>query len=235
MNLNKFSDATKINVVGLGRSGQHGIVNWLFQQFDCSLFLNNYHHPHTYDAVWFQREKMLGAFKGDIGIKPSVLGFGLEGSIDRANSSSNVSVIVLRDIKNHVASLVKHPTLKPDWDEFFEEWIKYAKHSIGEYPLLGRQTVCISFPYWATSQYYREDHMNFIETKLGIAIEYTDKGKQSVMASGGGSSFDKRKFDGEAHKMDVNNRWKSVKLPPISSEVLDLNDKIFPEIYEWRG
>lgn len=38
MNPDKYTQATRLNVVGLARSGQHGIVNWLFQQFNAALF-----------------------------------------------------------------------------------------------------------------------------------------------------------------------------------------------------
>lgn len=236
MNLSKFNDATKINVVGLARSGQHGVVNWLFQQFDCSLFLNNYyarpHNSSVYDPVWFMREKMVGVLNGDSGLKPSVLGFGLEGSIDRATASANFSVAVVRDIKNHVASLVKHPTLNPNWDEFFEEWKKYANKALEVSDAHDPKMMLVEFPAWAINRHYRELAASVFSIKSGLFFEYTDSGKESVMASGGGSSFDKQNFDGKASQMDVLNRWRDVKLPPIPKDVLSLNDALYPQIYE---
>jgi hypothetical protein len=226
----KYQSKTGITfeVVGIPRSGQHGIATWLMGNIPSpSLFVNNFSSIRP-DEIWYKNGKR---FLGGVHEKPYVVGIGLEGLASLADDTVHPSVFVIRDIKNHMASLIKHKTLNPNWDNFFKNWKEYA--------LLGLVDVekpykylTIPFSLWHCSRPFREDHFRFFRKLLSLGpLEYNDNTRKDVMASGGGSSFDGQSFIGCGDKMKVNDRWKEFNLPPIPSELLDMNDELFGDIY----
>ena len=124
MNYQSKLDKT-FEVVGIPRSGQHAIVTWLMANLPSpSLFINNSTSIRP-DECWYRggRRIMMGMHE-----KPQVLGIGLEGDASAADGSDSPSVFVIRDIKNHMASLIKHKTLKiANWKAFFRRWEAYAE------------------------------------------------------------------------------------------------------------
>lgn len=226
----------KFEVVGLPRSGQHAIATWLMAQMPSpSVFVNNSNNRPDY--VWYRngiRKKETLAFTPEDASKACVMGIGLEGRIGLADRTPYMSVFVLRDIKNHMASLIKHRTLRANWDEFFEGWKEYALLEIEE-PNKDYPYMVVPFSLWHALTDERFRLYQHFEQITGQSTAYNDDARKDVMESGGGSSFDGRKFVGCGDKMDVLNRWKSVELPSIPADVLELNDEIFREIYEQRG
>ncbi len=226
MNYNTTTGKT-FEVVGIPRSGQHAIATWLMAQMPSpSLFINNSTCIRP-DEVWFKNGRR---HQGDINGKPQVLGVGIEGAASAADATDNLSVFVVRDIKNHMASLIKHRTLETNWPQFFKRWGVYARLAIGwtekKYPHL-----VVPFSTWHTSGNLRFALYQQFEELLGIRCIYNDAARKDVMASGGGSSFDGQKFVGCGDKMDVLQRYKRVNLPPIPEELLELNTEVFGDIY----
>jgi hypothetical protein len=117
------------------------------------------------------------------------------------------TVVIVRDWKNYIASHIKHSEDKeaspgpPVQDRVkpivFKEYARYFIDESPYYPIL--------FDSWFSNKEYR------IKICEDLGLHFTDFGKQGVADFGRGSSFDLRKFDGQAEKMDVLNRYKLYK------------------------
>lgn len=99
-----------IAVVGYPRSGQHGISNWIVSQFDgLNIFLNSW-SKHARPKLWYLNGRIVGLQKPK-NMKVNLACFGLEGRVNRRCLKYVPRVIVVRDIKNHLASPHKHKRL----------------------------------------------------------------------------------------------------------------------------
>lgn len=219
-----------LNVIGYQRSGQHGVAGWIMANLPSpSVFLNNI-GPMGADRLWYVDGKRV---KNPPEENPKVVVRGLEGCYRRAEKSPHLSLFVVRDIKNHMASIIRHPRFSPPWPEFFRIWEEYANILSWGLPDDAQSGgFAISFPSWFSSRHYRADLFNDILAWLEIDSEYTDAGMNAMMASGGGSSFDSEKYRGRASEMAVLSRYKEVNLPPIPERLLELNAELFGDIYE---
>jgi len=99
-----------------------------------------------------------------------------------------------------------------------DRWCEYAREFLGETSHLEG---CINIRYrsWVKSNKYRKK----IAKRIGIGT--ADKGLLFVPKNGGGSSFDKLKFNNDAQKMDVFNRWELFfrrKRPAVHEKYLDM-------------
>ncbi len=215
-------------VVGIPRSGQHGIVTWLMANLPSpSLFINN-STSMSPDECWYRNGRRIMM---DMSEKPHVLGIGLEGPASAADGTTNPSVFVIRDVKNHMASLIKHRTLQVNWDVFFRRWEAYAELAL-DYPSKPYSYAVVPFSTWHVSKSERVELFIQFESMMGLALPYHDDARKDMMGSGGGSSFDGSKYVGCADKMKVLERYKSVKLPPIPPNILEMNREVFGNIYD---
>lgn len=220
-----------LNVVGYQRSGQHGVAGWIMANLPSpSVFLNNL-GPMGADELWYIDGKRVEKPPME---NPKFVVRGLEGCYRRALGSNHLTVLVVRDIKNHMASIIRHPRFFPTWLEFFRIWEEYAhilagnSHEDIDFPYLP-----ISFPHWFMNKRYREDWFFALNQRLDYDFgDYKDAGMNAMMASGGGSSFDFEKYRGRASEMAVLSRYKEVELPPIPENLLELNTELFGDIYE---
>jgi len=230
MNVEGHNCQAALNLVGYQRSGQHGVANWLMANLPSpSVFLNNLGTMGA-DELWYVNEKRVA----DVPNKdPVVVVRGLEGCYKRPANSEYPSLFIVRDIKNHMASIIKHLRFFPQWPEFFRIWEEYAQLLDGHiFDGMG-QFVPISFPHWFLSSDYRKETFTTIEGFLpAYPLKYTDAGRDDMMASGGGSSFDLENYRGRASQMAVLSRYKDVSLPEIPSHLLELNERLFGDIYE---
>lgn len=117
-------------------------------------------------------------------------------------------VLVMRDPYNWLASWItgmkkwaSKQQIETAMPKRIELWKKHALEVLGE-------TECfpgchfILYNSWCWDPVYRRR----IARELGMGIE--DKTADRVSPAGGGSSWDRLKFDGRAHEMDTRNRWK---------------------------
>jgi len=223
------STGKTFEVVGIPRSGQHAIATWLMAQMPSpSLFINNSTCIRP-DEVWFKHGRRN---QGNVNGKPEVLGIGIEGNASAADVSENPSVFVIRDVKNHMASLIKHRTLQTNWPQFFKSWEAYALLAT-ENPDKSYPYMVVPFSTWHTSADLRiKLYQHFEQIMGGFCTVYNDDARKDVMASGGGSSFDGQKFVGCGDKMKVLERYRIVELPPIPLKILELNEEVFGNIYD---
>lgn len=204
---------------GMRRGGQHAIIHWLACHFDEPVwFVNdirdfanlsvpdddtNVYAPDVFRvptmgrSYWKEKKKVFFQSYEDKWI----------GKLDwKANeavvgeSAKRTCVLILRDPFNMTASRMRAAdfifTLT---DDHVEMWIQHAREAIGKTSHLSNLLV-ISYNDWATSEKYRRR----IENLLGLPA--TDEGIDKIF--GVGSSFDGKKYDGRASKMDVLRRWK---------------------------
>lgn len=262
---------TRILFWGIQRSGNHGIINWIWEQFDDpKMFLNNQlfgkdlqaspqqslesfgiehnksvrfiysqKHEKNWRYLWNNPPKginqlLLVSFENhDIShlseesyrngcnlIDDSVVG----------KSLNTINIIILRDPFNMWVSNM--PGNKPQNPDL---WKIYAKEYLGQTNILPNK-VSINYNQWFSDPNYR---MNISE-KLGIA--FSDNGLNVVGKFGGGSSFNKTAFDGQAQRMSVLNRWEESnnfkgKIRLLRSlgkdkELSKLVKIIYPELYQ---
>jgi hypothetical protein len=229
MSMNYKSRLNKtFEVVGIPRSGQHAIVTWLMANLPSpSLFINNSTSIRP-DEIWYRNGRR---YTKALSVDPWVLGVGFEGTADAVDKTPNPSVFVVRDIKNHMASLIKHKTLHVDWAVFFKRWEAYADLAIRR-PTKPYDYMVVPFSTWHVSEDTRVNLFGEFESMMSLRLYYDDGARRDVMGSGGGSSFDGNKYIGCADNMKVLERYKSVALPSIPSELLKMNAEIFGNLYE---
>jgi len=102
-------------------------------------------------------------------------------------------------------------------------WVEHAKTYL-KADVLEIETV--NFNMWFSSRNYRQGW-----TETVLQVPFTDSGLDYVSDSGGGSSFDGERFNGNAQQMGVLDRWKMVpdqwyqsNFPP---EMFELSKEIF--------
>ena len=228
----------KIVVASPQRSGHNAIIKWMLYQNDNVDKFNEWvEHPafENHDEAIFLVE--YGSYKGCAVNKPDPMPINCDSISEDliiwnfadiplteiTNTNLDVThVVILRDWRNYVASHMKHAStlsvFKRVKTDIFKEYAnEFLKQSIF-YPIL--------FDAWFASKNYR------IKICQDLGLYFTDIGKQSVPTFGRGSSFDELRFDGEAEKMDVLNRYKVFEESPEyqkfmdDTEAVELNNKI---------
>lgn len=228
----QFND-TEIRVHGLQRSGNHAIMNWIAAQSagtcvvlnDCEPRTNPFDSMqeyceysdgslvsllHTWDqatrelvrpGIPRQRNLLIHSYEdrelsGDP-VSESWIG----------SSNSQFEVLIVRDPLNFFASRLQM------WDKLtglkerhqvVELWKKYAREALGLTSVLDPiRKVLIEFGKWKDDVGYRRH----VAAKLKVA--FSDRGIDSLVEIGPGSSFDSFNYQTRASEMAVNQRWKS--------------------------
>lgn len=217
----------EIRMVGMSRSGNHAIINWVLAQTPGRACYLNCVEPktnpfesarpirgHSWKANYpfsLEREKA-GVFspKDLLLYNHEDCFLGLVGSREYAKerdwfvgrSLRRTDVLVLRDPFNLFASRKKgiHSPV-PDHTAM-RIWKQHARAATSGTRHLDANFVCIRYNRWVSDRAYRGQ----IADALGLA--FTDAGRRQVADAGGGSSFDGLRFDGKAERMDVFNRWR---------------------------
>lgn len=224
---------TEIRVHGLQRSGNHAIMNWIAAQSagicvvlnDCEPGTNPFDTmqeyceysdgrlvalSHTWDCaarelvhprIPQQRNLLIHSYEDR------------ELSGDRipetwiGRSTSQFEVLIVRDPLNFFASRLKMWTKLTGLKEqrlVVELWKTYAREALGLTTVLEpARRVVIEFGKWKDDVEYRRH----TATKLEIA--FSDRGIDSLIEVGPGSSFDGFDYRTKASEMAVNQRWKS--------------------------
>ncbi|MEO0376422.1 MAG: hypothetical protein AAF329_17730 [Cyanobacteria bacterium P01_A01_bin.17] len=187
----------------------------LGRKLDESLW--NYREPN-----WWKREK-----EGDFSVKDCLLYSYEDQEIEKVTKASferkhdlylgksdkRFDIIVMRDPFNLFASRLQSKPRedRPNFSmlEVYsrrynlpELWVSYAKECLDETSFLKNNKLFVNYNKWFFDIDYRK------ELSAQLQVKFTDDGLNDVSVSGRGSSFDGDKYAGEAHKMDVLNRWK---------------------------
>lgn len=250
---------TEIRVIGMSRSGNHAILQWLVAQMAeadrrvcwlncCEPKWNPYWTARPFDngaPYWANYPFDLEAEKACRFSPKDFFLFNYEDNYLR-NACSEVydaehdgwvgpsqrrhDVLILRDPFNLFASRLR--SLEPVVSPrvAVKIWKQHAKQFIGPVPrMLRHNPVLILYNRWCTDRAYRQR----IAEALGVP--FTDAGKARVAAVHGGSSFDGLSFDGRAGQMRTAERWRHYIEDPayrglFDAEVLRLSQAIFGDL-----
>lgn len=226
-------------VMGLRRSGNHAVINWLLAQLQGPICFNNnmgHRHPPENTPI----KKLLWHGRGDYRLVVSHEDKALERQLLDyredyfGKSNEQFQILILRDPFNLLASRY---AWKDEQGKRFREdsayrtsiidlWKSYA-HKYLEWERTGAG-IGINYNQWYVDKAYRKE----IAERLGL--RFTDKGRDEVKIYGHGSSFDgTQKKGGE---LKVLERWKnfnedSAYLEGIKDkDMIDLSLKIFGKI-----
>ncbi|MEM1368730.1 MAG: hypothetical protein AAGG02_12080 [Cyanobacteria bacterium P01_H01_bin.15] len=226
-------NAKELRIIGLRRTGNHAIAEWLKAQIEgptehlnnletrCSPYRYKYEHImfyHSEHSRWAKNHYLplaQGQFK-----KLSCLICGYEDhdlqdiadliyeqlhDVHLGKSAERYDILILRDPFNLFASRLKSNMINVKRKRYQAAhlWLQYAREFLGETNYLTHNKLCISYNRWFADQSYRQQ----ISEYLGLT--FSDEGMQTVNHLGGGSSFDGQALDGAASQMAVLDRWKS--------------------------
>jgi tetratricopeptide (TPR) repeat protein len=216
------------------RSGHHAVINWFAKQSPGSVvhynnlvidsFIKGHIEPHppgTHMVNRYSKET------------PNVFLYNWEDI--KTDQHANIiksplcegeiigPIIIIRDFYNMIASSMANMGVRinsnPDLNVVKEIWKQHAQACINGQDF-------INYNKWFRDKDYR----NFISQKYGISN--SDDGLDEILPYAGGSSFDKMKYDGQARKMKVEERYKEYLdnkefLSLIDDEINELNKNIF--------
>lgn len=234
----------EICFVGLKRSGNHAVLNWMRKQFPGKgLFFNNVMPENPYEEERLKEGVIDACTEFDYIIYSledrsltSVCGddvYPVRQNEDSPAVGERINVIVLRDPFNFLASRFQwgmssaRKTLAPIGISVPQLWVMYAQEYLGQTSFLGDKKVSINYNRWCVSRKYREE----IAETLGF--ELTDAGFDEVTEFGGGSSFDGTEFTANAGSMKTGARWQKDSDDPSflslfrDGLLLDLAEQIF--------
>jgi len=249
-----FVNDTEIRAVGMSRSGNHAIINWILAQArGRSCFLNcaepginpfRSARPLTpeqpgwrasYGSFDIDAEREGRLSRKDLLVhsyEDTFLGPfkqpGNEGRHDEevGASARRIDLLVLRDPRNLFASRLASGYGWLEDELVARIWCQHAREFLDLRRNLGQERVKISFNAWVQSAGYRR------EVAEALGLEFDDSATHRVPRVAGGSSFDGVAYDGRAEQMPVLRRWHAFTGQPrfrrlLTPEVLDLSERIF--------
>lgn len=235
---------TAIRIVGMSRSGNHAIINWILNQIEGPwVFLNcvepktnPFHSARPLDcgnAVLASHPALRKGEEHQVRAAAGCLAFSQEDTFlqpalgERATElqgtfENGADVLILRDPYNLMASRKRF-----DWSfvtPLTERriWKQHAKRVLSGQGFCKRRLVPILYNRWASDPDYRKQ----IAGRIGL--RFSDVGWDRTAACGGGSSF-----EGRAHSQTgVFERWRRFADDPafwdrIDDEMEALADEIF--------
>ncbi len=205
--------------VGMKRSGNHAIINWIIRQSQGPLLHYNNVRPDdpyqgwalttcthkessTVKKIIYSIEDTSLAIIGDEYSYPH------NGKYSELNVKQRSDILVLRDPFNLLASRFQRGG---EWGKMntyvsglstAQMWVTYAIEFLGLSKWLPYDPVKVNYNLWCKSQIYRK------EIAKQLNLKYTDAGYKEVTQYGGGSSFERTRLDGQAQSMKTEERWK---------------------------
>ncbi len=232
-------------MLGMRRSGNHAIMNWILLQLKGSKVVLDNMQEHQPLAT---PNKRLKPGFGKVNLLVShedreLNDFFLTYNEEQFGKAKNkFSLLILRDPYNWLASWyawqdelgIRFRNDKAFRDHTINLWKDYARLYLKwqtEESKGSRQEIRISINYnqWVKSMEYRKA---LAQTLL---INFTDKGRNKMSINGHGSSFDGMAFNGRASELNVLERWKQFESDPefralFDDEIKNLAQQIFPEV-----
>lgn len=259
--LSRPTPATAVNrcelrVVGMSRSGNHAIINWMLQQAPgrycflncCEPKTNPFHSARptasgevvevNYQPFDLAAERA-GCFSPKEWLVHSYedcfLGMVHHRVFEQHHdewvgaSARRRDVLILRDPFNLFASRLQRSQGSITHGTNKRIWLQHAREFLGRRRYLPKNRLAISYNRWVVDCGYRRS----IAEALGL--RFTDAGFETVVATAGGSSFDGLRYNGRASQMKVFERWKSHADEPryrslFNEEIVALSHEIFGSI-----
>jgi hypothetical protein len=227
-----ITNQKELRVIGLRRTGNHAIIEWLkAQQAGKIEHINNtqarcnpYRHKfeniidyHSKHKGWAYKH-YLPLSKGNFkkldclicSYEDQTLGSICDPFFEKLHdiyvgqSQQRYDLLILRDPFNLFASRFKSNMIgvKAKRMTAVELWIQYAKEFLGESQYLKHNKMPVNYNRFVADIDYRRK----LSESLGLT--FSDIGIKKVASLGGGSSFDRKGMDGRGDEMKVLERWK---------------------------
>jgi len=227
--MHEIMNQNEWRVIGMSRSGNHAIINWLFAQLEGRACFLNCCEPKNNPFCWIRPMGSGNAYQVnypdfDLGRERSglfskkdyliyshedcFLGLLRRGLWEEQHnawvgaSESRRDILILRDPFNLFASRLKCGMAHRSLHTAKRIWKQHAREFLGERPSLPYPRVLISYNEWVRSQSYRRQ----LAEELGV--RFSDRAFGRVDDTAGGSSFDGTRFRCAAAKMKVFDRWR---------------------------
>jgi hypothetical protein len=247
----------EIRVIGLRRSGNHAIINWICKQSTGAIkHLNNVpvnYNPYRFLYEHFPKEKLRQESLGNFARKDLLIQSYEDKSLrDITNSRfeekhdlylgkslKRYDLLILRDPFNCFASRLKmfekkQVSLNASMNFLVSEeavglWISYAKEFLGETNYLKNNKICVNYNSWCDDIEYRKKLANKLD------IIFSDLEFSRVRGYGGGSSFDGLTMKQSGENTKVHRRWEQMKNNSFFQglikrvDLLEYSRKIFGE------
>ena len=249
----------EIRQIGMSRSGNHALANWIVRQAEGRVCFLNCAEPRTnpyetarpfddgqvaeanYSGFDLEAER-----RGRLSRKDLLLfshedcflgmlsrGGAFETHHDRwlGPSRRRIDLLLLRDPFNLFASRINAFASEGASHTAFRIWKQHAREFLGLRRHLRNDRVLVNYNRWVDDKAYRQ------EVADALGLPFSDAGRLQVPAVSAGSSFDGRAFDGNAADMAVLERWKWLERNPhyldgFDADVLDLATRIFGVVCE---
>lgn len=241
----------EICIVGMRRSGNHAVLNWIrAQQPGEVCLLNNVaagtnpyryksdnllrYHPEHYKQAAIYRQQANGSL-----IKRDCLIYSYEDwslaqivqprfernrDLYIGKSSKRFDLLVLRDPFNLFASRLKQNFVATKTKKLpmVKMWLEYAREFVGESRHLKRRRLCVNYNRWFGDLDYRR------ALAAQLEIPFSDAGLETISAFGGGSSFDgvgdRNELAKSASSLDVTNRWRQFADDPTFQRLFEADE-----------
>lgn len=213
---------TEIRIVGLQRSGNHAIINWIMKQSGgnalffndiepenpleptrmSSSYIENINPGGAYDCVIYSYEDRLLNLINREGYYP-------QNNIYNTTVDKRFDIVIIRNPFNVFASRLKHGSVSSAMGTYIsglsipQLWITYACEYLKKTNHLKNTFVPVNYDRWCASLSYRR------EVAEALELNFTDEGFTEITRYGQGSSFDRTEYDAKADQMTTDQRWKS--------------------------
>lgn len=225
----KYTWSGKVFVqYGMKRSGNHAISNWLLPKLGATEFNNVVPMGEVYAGSrkvpdypeflsWYFSKPPTRESAG----RGPASGFGairnpvyatfedISGNRDFFFKNAPIRILVIRSFENMMSSRIRksfnvdmaaYPrTVGAVMSRVVETWKNHAAWYLAE-KASGAERIAIHFDTWCVDRSYRDEICRILSVTPG------DEVISQVSDTGGGSSFDGTKYDGDANSMAVDNR-----------------------------
>ena len=244
---------TEIQIVGMSRSGNHPITDWIFAQARGRKVLLNGAEGKTNpfltcrplaSGLGWRAEPDLeieAERRGRHAAKKllihtyedSWLGHAFSNELAAHReawlgpSRRRIELVIVRDPYNLFASRLRMGcSLTPKVAP--RMWKQHARVALRQARVGGAERRAILYNRWTSDRAYRREVAAF------LGVPFTDTGFERVSDVGGGSSFDGTAFDGRADAMRTGERWRAYADDPswrelFDAELVELSDRLFGE------
>lgn len=233
----------EIQFFGLQRSGNHGVITWLLQQFEQpQYFLNNvahfedpfthYRHSDVPNMVPLSRnntesvreskkELLLYSYENLFLPKLAQQALVPNSEIAIGRSENCSQVLIIREFYNWIVSRLKlYEVVGQNIDKkiaipmLVDLWVIYAREFSKQSSFLKICPVHILFDLWVVDPVYREGILN----QLGIAMRDNSNGR---VPQGGGSSFAEDQGRPQVSTEGVLNRWQKADIDAQTRSLIE--------------
>lgn len=228
-------------ILGMRRSGNHAIINWLMGQLPGPVvFLDNMQQhppldtPNKKVALGLGRPSLVVSHEGRE-LNNFFMNYD-EGLFGKARTK--YTLLILRDPYNWLASWY---AWQDELGILFRKDRHYQQYTINlwkEYARLyiqcvkgkgAEEIIPVNYNKWTADVGYRQQLANH------LGLKFTDKGRNKMSINGYGSSFDGMAYNGRASQLNVLERYKKFENDAgfqalFDEELKQLSAAIYPEI-----